>query len=323
MTCLLSATRCYVSGEVDQKKQQQLVLTGLHAFQLYAQEHWVDYVLVTSSSHGTTAFDNLHMLMVELCSRLDEIHQRESKEIPQSEANASTADDDQLRCIQHLPRLHEAGVAILRARSLGPRAFDGRDSTSVLFKNDTVANISSTDADLAAGPATLLRQALFRYQAIVRDLLSKHNVVGVGLDKLAGFQETHKDFAYTCRLGGCRRQAAGFETEKLRDQHEEAHRSLLRCEVDGCQYPPFSSMNAFRRHVRNLHTEKRQHRSIRRPRAETVPKNPSPRTPPRMPPPRLGFPMLFTDEELSHWSEFFTPEASRPRSPAGCNSNGR
>jgi hypothetical protein len=127
------------------------------------------------------------------------------------------------------------------------------------------------DHTLATGPMNPLEKVLSRYQAIVRDLLSRQNVTGTSLDKLASFRETHRDFAYTCRLGGCRRKAVGFETEKLRDQHEEAHRPVLRCEADGCQYPAFPSVNALRRHVKDLHTETRKYRSIRQTNAEKMP----------------------------------------------------
>ncbi|KAH7374985.1 NACHT domain protein [Plectosphaerella cucumerina] len=252
MTLLLSATRCFSSGEVDERRQQQLVLSGLYAFQLYAQEYWVDTVLAMYSRQSTALIgDTLQELMGELCSRLEAIHRCDRETALELPVNDLTSNDSLLRCIQHLPMLHWAGVGVLKARSLGSRA--------------------KGDHTLATGPMNPLEKVLSRYQAIVRDLLSRQNVTGTSLDKLASFRKTHRDFAYTCRLGGCRRKAVGFETEKLRDQHEEAHRPVLRCEADGCQYPAFPSVNALRRHVKDLHTETRKYRSIRRTNAEKMP----------------------------------------------------
>ena len=113
---------------------------------------------------------------------------------------------------------------------------------------------------MASGPEAPLQQVLSRYQAILRNLLPKQIVTGVSFDMLARFQKTHRDFAYTCRLGGCRRQVAGFETESLREQHEETHRSFFRCDAFGCQYPSFPSKSSLKRHVRDVHTGKRQYR---------------------------------------------------------------
>lgn len=126
MACLLSATRWFNSGKIDERRQQQLVLSGLHAFQLYAQEHWVDYVLAMGSHQSTAPVGNhLQELMGDLCSELEEIHQRETGNPFGVQDNNLSPDDRSLRCIQHLPMLHWAGAAILRARSLGPRAKGG------------------------------------------------------------------------------------------------------------------------------------------------------------------------------------------------------
>ncbi|KAH6681085.1 hypothetical protein F5X68DRAFT_263435 [Plectosphaerella plurivora] len=244
MACLLSATMCFGSGEVNERRQRQLVLSGLHAFQLYAQEHWVDYILTTSSGSTDVSDDILDGLMRGLCSRLDHMCQREAHRGFDHPTDTLVPDNDPLRRIRHLSGLHRAGTAILKTRSRGPRG--------------------AGDEFRAACPESLLEKVLFKYQAIVRELLSKQHMAEVSLDKLARFRETHRDLAYTCRLGGCRRQAAGFETEKLRDQHEEAHRSFLRCAVDSCQYPPFASAKAVQRHMKDVHTEPRQYRSIRR-----------------------------------------------------------
>lgn len=251
MACLLSATRCFGSGEVSERQQQKFVLSGLHAFQLYAQEHWVDYILAIYPLSTAMPDNTLDELLRELCSRLHHMHQGELTTRNEITNDVGPLDKDPLASIRHLQALHWAGTAILKARSRGHQALDDR--------------VSSPD------PESPLEKVVFQYQAIVRDLLSEQYFAGISLEKLANFRDTHKGFAYTCRLGGCRRQAAGFETEKLRNQHEDAHRSFLKCEATGCQYPPFSSARTLQRHVRNIHAAKRQYRPIRSVRQSKLP----------------------------------------------------
>lgn len=70
---------------------------------------------------------------------------------------------------------------------------------------------------------------------------------------LEKFKKDYQSSVYTCRLGSCARATVGFETERQRDEHEIGHVRQFRCTYSSCQYPPFLSAQALRRHVNGTH----------------------------------------------------------------------
>lgn len=119
---------CFGSLEMDSKKQQQLLLRGLHAFQLYAQEHWIDHLLVIGASEG--GFDPvLKTLMGKLSGRLEQMYPHDAQTVSGLSTDLFTSMDPRLSSIDHLPGLYRDGIAILKARKLSLRATRGTTSS--------------------------------------------------------------------------------------------------------------------------------------------------------------------------------------------------
>lgn len=104
---------------------------------------------------------------------------------------------------------------------------------------------------------------LASYQEVVRSLLDQTHYPGLSVDELELFKIHFGTAAFTCRLSSCPRTTLGFETEKLRSEHEMSHVRCFRCTFPGCQYPPFASARALRNHTSKHHTPTIGRKAIR------------------------------------------------------------
>ena len=101
------------------------------------------------------------------------------------------------------------------------------------------------------------------YQEAVRSLLSQSDYPGVSAEELELFKNQFRTSAFTCRLNSCPRATLGFESEKLRLEHEMAHARRFRCTFPGCKYPPFVSAQSLTNHLNKYHNPNPPRKSIR------------------------------------------------------------
>jgi hypothetical protein len=98
----------------------------------------------------------------------------------------------------------------------------------------------------------------------LRSLLNQYDFPGVSAEELELFKNQFGTSAFTCRLRSCPRATLGFDSERLRLEHEMAHVRRLRCTFPACQYPPFVSAQALKNHVTKHHNPNPARKSIRR-----------------------------------------------------------
>jgi hypothetical protein len=103
---------------------------------------------------------------------------------------------------------------------------------------------------------------LTSYQAAVRSLLNQGDFPGVSAEELELFKSQFRTSVFTCRLNSCPRATLGFESEKLRLEHEMAH-VRFRCTFPGCKYPLFVSAQSLRNHLNKYHNPNPPRKSIR------------------------------------------------------------
>src|SRR5579871_1584664 len=104
---------------------------------------------------------------------------------------------------------------------------------------------------------------LTSYQEAVKSLLSQSDYPGVSAEELELFKNQFRTSAFTCRLNSCPRATLGFESKKLRLEHEMAHVRRFRCTFPGCKYPPFVSAQSLTNHLNKYHNPNPPRKSIR------------------------------------------------------------
>ncbi|KAF3767250.1 hypothetical protein M406DRAFT_338058 [Cryphonectria parasitica EP155] len=80
------------------------------------------------------------------------------------------------------------------------------------------------------------------------DLKQEQDISSISSQELEKFRNDYRTSTYTCRLRSYSRATAGFESKKLRIDHELGHVRRYRCDFPSCPYPPFRSDQALRTH---------------------------------------------------------------------------
>lgn len=96
-----------------------------------------------------------------------------------------------------------------------------------------------------------------RYQATIRELLSRPDHPTVSLHDLERFKQNFRTSAYTCQIWSCRHAVFGFNSSKDLKHHEADHRKKL-CHHPNCQYPVFNSAESLRDHTEKSHVQSSQ-----------------------------------------------------------------
>ncbi|RSL55377.1 hypothetical protein CEP54_009422 [Fusarium duplospermum] len=87
---------------------------------------------------------------------------------------------------------------------------------------------------------------------------------GLSGEEMELFRAHFGTAALTCRLGSCPRATLGFETERLRSEHEMSHVRYFPCTFPGCQYPSLQSAQALRNHTSKYHAPTAARKAIRK-----------------------------------------------------------
>ena len=252
VTCLLSGINVFGREFPDQERQLRVV-QGLHSFHVYANEYWLDHVLVAGGSEqGIDQSSQLYALMSRLSSDLSEL-----QSLKQNASGSQTRDtpslEAQLLCLKGLPGLLGAAKTTLVSRTTRYMN-DVIPNTRklVIPRGEQNADTKNPEND---APASNLSGILASYQRTVQTLLLLQCFPGgvVSMEVFEQFNRLHKSTAFTCQLGGCARATIGFDDGKSRLEHERNHIQPLYCKEPGCQYPPFTSVRALKNHAANHH----------------------------------------------------------------------
>jgi len=116
VTCLLSGIKVFGRELPDQERQLRVV-QGLHSFHVYANEHWLDHLLVAGGSEqGIDRSSQLYALMSRLSSNLSEL-----QSLDQDASGAQTRDapslEAQLLCLKDFAGLLGAAKTKLVSRA--------------------------------------------------------------------------------------------------------------------------------------------------------------------------------------------------------------
>jgi archaellum biogenesis ATPase FlaH len=248
-TCLLSGLKFIIANSDPQTRLLRLV-RGLHAFHVYATEHWTDYLLTAANDNV-----NVHSSVFGTATRL-----ASTLELTSPAPSAKTPIDDKLNCLAPHPLLMKHVSWALRARS------QARLDQDIIGSPE-----GSTETPILDGISIMLTA----YQAAVEQILNIDSLPGVSSEELDVFKSQFRASAYTCRLRSCARATLGFENAELRYEHELNHTSGFRCPATGCQFPPCRSAQALRTHTKKHHTPQSDWRPIRRQQKQVFP-SPSP-----------------------------------------------
>jgi len=225
------------------------VVKGLHALHVYADGHWLDYLLaIGASNQGFGQYSKLNALISRLSSKLT------GREIPNSTQRQLPRLDTRLKCLVGFDGLYQTAKDILQARSvkyLDESTPESRLSDyHPLLIHRQIARLTGQETGATVGG---LRSALATYQLTVRSLLARREFPGVSMETLERFKRSHRASAFTCRAAACARATIGFESDRQREEHEQSHVQHLYCKHPGCQYPPFTSSQALGRHTAKCH----------------------------------------------------------------------
>ncbi|KAK1479161.1 NACHT domain-containing protein [Colletotrichum tamarilloi] len=246
-SCLLSGLQVFrpTYPSLDRRLR---VLRGFHGLHVYASEYWAGYLLSIATSRkgldtNSLFFRRSHKLSVVLNS----FRQAKNPEI------LIQGLDHQICGLDSHPEIQAAVRAIESER----------------IRKPVVSNHAADDLVIISGLSTLL----FNYQNTVKELLQLFNHPRVTVQELEKFKQDFRCSAYTCSFSSCPLASTGFETEKLRNEHEMTHSPRVPCEVPGCQYPAFPSTSALKRHQAKEHAKGISKYRIRAPSQKTKSKN--------------------------------------------------
>lgn len=76
------------------------------------------------------------------------------------------------------------------------------------------------------------------------------------------FRANFGGHAYLCRFVSCVHATIGFTSNEQRLAHESGHILSFPCSESGCQYPPFGSQQALKRHLSETHEKGKTKRSV-------------------------------------------------------------
>ncbi|KAK6843900.1 hypothetical protein PG987_004760 [Apiospora arundinis] len=249
--CLLAGIEAF-SDAVPRHHEQVLVevIKGLHSFHIYSKEYWTDYLLTlaTPREQQDSTSRSLFDWASKFATKLDQ-HRS-------SDSEPTTYVDER---ISHLPDplLRRVLNKYLKARSEGDLKLQLQQ---VEAKGKAVANSSVLAIPSPSEGVSLL---LKRYQATLQYLHRQTDFPGITAAEFESFKRQSRAYTFTCRVKGCPQATDGLETQAKCYEHELSHVRRPECPYPGCQYPPFVSSAALKRHINTSHNPTPQRKAIR------------------------------------------------------------
>jgi len=103
-----------------------------------------------------------------------------------------------------------------------------------------------------------------QYESIVQKLVATYEHAELTRKELDEFRESFGHHAYICRFSSCSRGWSGLTNHQQRLSHEATHSVIFPCPELLCQYPPFGSRAALKRHHSEVHDKSRPKPRLRR-----------------------------------------------------------
>lgn len=253
ITCLLSGMRVFGS-EFHEQERLLRVGKGLHGFHVYATEYWTEYLLSHASATDGSVTASPTPLIALACQLVDEVESSSSATVTGNDGETAQI-KERVAPLQQYPTLSKHVGRALRARSLKnleSRILEGYASQGICEPPKT--------HPMSEGISVMLAS----YQNAVKSLLDYEQHLGLSGEELELFRAHFRTAAFTCRLESCPRATLGFETERLRFDHETSHVRCFPCKFPGCQYPPLASANALKNHTNKYHAPTIARKAIRK-----------------------------------------------------------
>lgn len=231
------------------------VLRGIHGFHTYATQYWVEYVLsnfpLNMRIPASLQFFHLSRQLSASFAQLAKPSQNEEK------SRKFDLLDNRLNDIRHQDiGLYDTVRTILLERQVGYLA-ESLPEKGICSSNSQSAfrryTHRETENDTTMLEVTNVKSLLENYQRTVQQLLILRSYQGFTFQELERFRQEFRATAFTCRFSSCPKTTNGFKTHCLRLEHEASH-SVIECRVQGCQYPPFPSTSALKRHQQSCHS---------------------------------------------------------------------
>ncbi|KAM6534445.1 hypothetical protein FALCPG4_004082 [Fusarium falciforme] len=253
VTCLLSGFRVFGSKRSEQERFLR-VGKGLHGFHVYATEYWSEYLLSHVARTDGLATDSPAPLMTLACQLAKAVEVSGPESVAEHDAGTSQL-DERLPNLRQYPALYNCVRRALKARSLKN------------LETRLLGGYASQRTPEPSKPRLMsesISNLLESYQDVVKSLLDHDHYPGLSGDEMELFRAHFGTAALTCRLGSCPRATLGFETERLRSEHEMSHVRYFPCTFPGCQYPPLASAKALENHTSKYHAGVTARKTIRR-----------------------------------------------------------
>lgn len=248
ITCLLSGWEIF-SPTYPEFDRRLRTLKGIHSFHVYANEHWLDYIMtLVSRTELSRQHPLLHSLLESLSSKLEDCALGSIVSVVENRSNTASS----LGPLRQYPGLYFAAESMIQART--PRkagnamSDSGKQRMCHWICTRCPINNALAAPQLNLQPITELQHVLSNYQLTIKSLLAISSFPEIAQEELSAFKRDHRRIAFTCRIPSCSSATIGFDTEELRNQHEATHKPLLKCPKPDCQYPPFISLRALKSH---------------------------------------------------------------------------
>ncbi|UPK96932.1 hypothetical protein LCI18_007867 [Fusarium solani-melongenae] len=259
VTCLLSGLRVF-GREFPEHDRVLRIGKGLHGFHVYATEYWIEYLLSHIAGADGIDTNSPEPLMILACQLADVVKESSPEMALENDGRTSQL-DERLPALRQYPTLYTCVTRALMARSL--KNLEAR----ILQEHGKLVSQGISTPSASSKPSFMLESItalLASYQGAVMSLVDHDHFPGLTRDELELFRAHFGTAALTCRLGSCPRATVGFETKRLRSDHEMSHVRCFPCTFSDCQYPPFGSAKALKKHTSKYHAVVTGRKTIRR-----------------------------------------------------------
>ncbi|KAG8158067.1 hypothetical protein KVR01_011828 [Diaporthe batatas] len=256
VACLLSSIKLLAP---DRQEILRVLVRGVYGFQLYAAEYWTeDLLAIVDWSGGLDRSSALYNLLCKFSADMDATFENDGHGIIPGEP----AQDERLNHLKDHQLIYRHVREARWARSL--KQLEKR----LKFESPLPDATQEGPAPVIEGVSALLSQ----YQRLLLHVINEPDIPGVSPRDVETFRNEFCTSAHSCRLGSCPRATVGFETERLRIEHEKSHVRRYPCTHLGCQYPPFLTPGSLKKHIRKEHETVKPPKSI--PRVKAAVNNP-------------------------------------------------
>lgn len=233
------------------------VIRGVWGFIPYANEFWSIYLQGIASVPIESWDVRCRCIVEELSARLSALRLG-------PERNPAGALVDELASLRQFPCLYYEAILSLQYRSSGEHRFLGASSG----KSCTASSHLTVELTFLLQVGLLcpegIQDILWNYQTTIRQILTNNERWDSTSSEFELFRQNFSGHAYLCRFVCCQFSACGFDNMEDLVAHEVGHTPSFPCTEPGCQYPPFGSTKALRRHATEAHSRCGVRRVVRK-----------------------------------------------------------